>query len=51
MRFLYVTLTRMNRGAGDVVHISELLEELSRMRLRVTLVASCKPQETLKMLR
>ena len=37
MRFLYVTLTRMNRGAGDVVHISELLEELS-----------CKPQETLK---
>ncbi len=48
MHIVYATLTKLGGTGGDVIHISELTEELVRCGVRVTLVGSGKPQENLE---
>jgi len=48
MHIVYATLTKLGGTGGDVIHISELAEELVRCGARVTLVGSGKPQEALE---
>jgi len=48
LRILFATLTKMYRQGGDVIHISEVLQELVRSGADVTLVASGKPSKSLE---
>ncbi|MBN1846021.1 MAG: glycosyltransferase, partial [Sedimentisphaerales bacterium] len=47
MHIVYATLTKMGGGGGDVIHVSELAEELVRCGARVTLIASGRPNPPL----
>lgn len=47
MHIVYATLTKLGGPGGDVIHISELAQEWVQCGVRVTLIGSGRPQETL----
>lgn len=47
-KILFVTQTRMYRQQGDTIHVAEVVQELARCGVSVTLIASGKPIQPLE---